>query len=93
MECIVISIHTPAKGATTIIFPFQLWILQISIHTPAKGATVFDIDLVMCYLNFNPHTREGCDSHVSGFGNIRGYFNPHTREGCDLSYKERKLKI
>ncbi len=34
----------------------------ISIHTPAKGATIPDPVKIPGPYNFNPHTREGCDT-------------------------------
>ncbi len=34
-------------------------------------------------MNFNPHTREGCDMAITAVVNRIPYFNPHTREGCD----------
>jgi len=57
--------------------------LDISIHTPAKGAT-FGLNILICGLYFNPHTREGCDLLTSGVKmGVSFDFNPHTREGCD----------
>ena len=56
----MISIHTPAKGAT----PeggIVVGIAMISIHTPAKGATADLVTIDADRPNFNPHTREGCD--------------------------------
>ena len=38
---------------------------QISIHTPAKGATCTHTALNHSNINFNPHTREGCDGMSS----------------------------
>ena len=38
INCQTISIHAPAKGATSC-FPRLLWWHNISIHAPAKGAT------------------------------------------------------
>ena len=57
-----ISIHTPAKGATIHEPGFLQCRRQISIHTPAKGATLYKILDNIITSNFNPHTREGCDS-------------------------------
>ncbi len=39
----------------------------ISIHTPAKGATFRFYYLSNNNINFNPHTREGCDSISRSF--------------------------
>jgi len=77
-----ISIHTPVKGVT--------WRAMFSWLYPASFQSthpwrvwqnereVRDIDK-----NFNPHTREGCDSETSGLTHKLLHFNPHTREGCD----------
>ena len=43
-------------------------------------------------INFNPHTREGCDLHRGKFQCVFGYFNPHTREGCDATPRNRIFK-
>ena len=34
-------------------------------------------------MDFNPHTREGCDLTVFISTTNNNNFNPHTREGCD----------
>ena len=34
-------------------------------------------------MNFNPRTREGCDTVSTMFPVMETYFNPRTREGCD----------
>ena len=63
MECeggpAIISIHAPAKGATTENDVRFRW-NYISIHAPAKGATrpVCGMD---GGINFNPRSREGSD--------------------------------
>ena len=36
--------------------------MQISIHAPVKGATLLYVFFVLVILNFNPRTREGCDT-------------------------------
>ena len=55
----------------------------ISIHTPVKGVTQPAIAHSDQPLNFNPHTREGCDSESVLIIDPVADFNPHTREGCD----------
>ena len=37
----------------------------------------------MILLNFNPRTREGCDSPLVTYIQKTNNFNPRTREGCD----------
>ena len=67
--------------------------MYISIHTPAKGATGLSLCKLDAVGDFNPHTREGCDTLIIASGSPVRYFNPHTREGCDsytgsmLSYR------
>ena len=58
----IISIHAPAKGATTFSLSLRR-IIKISIHAPAKGATDRDAMGVTITKNFNPRSREGSD-HV-----------------------------
>ena len=77
-----ISIHTPVKGVT----PHRKlsWIhSRISIHTPVKGVTIPLKVTSGIIMNFNPHTREGCDRLRLTLLNQDNNFNPHTREGCD----------
>ena len=80
----VISIHTPAKGATAIIQGKQL-VEQISIHTPAKGATKLYINFTYARGDFNPHSREGSDYIVANKDKESVNFNPHSREGSDCA--------
>ncbi len=58
----IISIHTPAKGATVAVFVEDARPHYISIHTPAKGATWLILTRPSSHVDFNPHTREGCDA-------------------------------
>ena len=61
VNCRCISIHAPAKGATTISHFFFLLVVGISIHAPAKGATNCKQVETLEQFYFNPRTREGCD--------------------------------
>ena len=61
-----ISIHAPAKGATSI-RSFLLRSTRISIHAPAKGATKTIAIISTIKVHFNPRSREGSDFTVSGF--------------------------
>ena len=56
-----ISIHAPVKGATIEKYFYSIS-FKISIHAPVKGATVHIIPLYIIIQDFNPRTREGCDS-------------------------------
>ena len=92
----MISIHAPARGATYGLEE-RLDLINISIHAPARGATTGMEQKLSQYTDFNPRTREGCDTllricdlHQSP------YFNPRTREGCDhldLDDIEKTLEI
>ena len=60
----MISIHAPARGATS-----QGWIeslsRKISIHAPARGATQFFRIAIRSIDNFNPRSREGSDASTT----------------------------
>ena len=56
----IISIHAPARGATTPEELGQMYKL-ISIHAPARGATIGDFTSDRQRLYFNPRSREGSD--------------------------------
>ena len=58
---IVISIHTPTKGATWNNSTHTYTVTAISIHTPTKGATCLNIYKPRKDVNFNPHSHEGSD--------------------------------
>ena len=38
----------------------------VSIHTPAQGVTVYKRPTLTCQNSFNPHSRTGSDSYISG---------------------------
>ena len=66
MRCqLAISIHAPVKGATDSRFVYAADAL-ISIHAPVKGATEVYIYNRNAARHFNPRTREGCDTSLSG---------------------------
>ncbi len=67
LKDIDISIHAPVKGATR--YPAaNARPGVISIHAPVKGATVPGPRRRGRHGNFNPRTREGCDSGRSRAG-------------------------
>ena len=78
-----ISIHAPAKGATTVT-PFPTLKPRISIHAPAKGATVYIFFIPFYFIYFNPRSREGSDYLETSSVNLIVDFNPRSREGSDL---------
>ena len=57
-----ISIHAPVKGATLGYKRLDRYDSDISIHAPVKGATNCRMPITLVMYNFNPRTREGCDS-------------------------------
>ena len=63
----VISIHAPAKGATSMV-RLPLKVRCISIHAPAKGATHRGPRRQVRRPYFNPRSREGSDSAMSRCG-------------------------
>ena len=79
---LTVSIHTPTKGVTPLIF-YICNSLLVSIHTPTKGVTIAALAVCIALLSFNPHTHEGCDSPLSPWMQTWWCFNPHTHEGCD----------
>ncbi len=58
---IKISIHAPAKGATSV-HANDSRDIHISIHAPAKGATRCRGSHSFLFRDFNPRSREGSDS-------------------------------
>ena len=56
-----ISIHAPARGATSHI-PCIILFHFISIHAPARGATLKNGNKKAPGIHFNPRSREGSDS-------------------------------
>ena len=77
-----ISIHAPAKGATTGCWTADLQ-FDISIHAPAKGATPNGYGSVHKLSGFQstlPRRERPVGLHHEGRGT---YFNPRSREGSD----------
>ena len=60
----LISIHAPAKGATSIADYLGVSV-GISIHAPAKGATPRRRYAFFILAYFNPRSREGSDNKDS----------------------------
>ena len=86
----MISIHAPARGATSLVFVrVMLLLLFQSTHPRGVRLGLYLLQLLAC--NFNPRTREGCDLKL--YFKVAYYtdFNPRTREGCDIFAKEVSL--
>ena len=72
----VISIHAPVKGATKDLTLRQKAIV-ISIHAPVKGATTGLCKEAISWQNFNPRTREGCDTVFHRPSGRNGWISIH----------------
>ena len=80
-----ISIHAPAKGATTACRAI-IAVARISIHAPAKGATMY-------FAKFEGMTKISIHAPAKGATFLRMVcklmltdFNPRSREGSDSIY-------
>ena len=58
---IMVSIHAPAWGATSVEFPYRNR-HGVSIHAPAWGATVSGVEMERAGRCFNPRSRMGSDN-------------------------------
>ncbi len=78
-----ISIHAPARGATSVNF---LSFIRVEFQsTLPRGERLFDcrtFDWSNRY--FNPRSREGSDHHLRHTVVDCAYFNPRSREGSDM---------
>ena len=79
-----VSIHAPARGATS---DYQLQPIDPVCFNPRtrEGCDAADRARVSAITGFNPRTREGCDGSGAGAGLRLVSFNPRTREGCDFN--------
>ena len=82
---IKISIHAPARGATT--QPADTITKQPFQSTLPRGERLFQHS-PFCERerDFNPRSREGSDTAVCGQCQTYAYFNPRSREGSDCIY-------
>ena len=78
-----ISIHAPAKGATTTHRGGEREQGDFNPRT-REGCDKEFYYFQTQNLNFNPRTREGCDHLQCLRSKHDYYFNPRTREGCDM---------
>ena len=77
-----ISIHAPAKGATTSV----CWVFDhAGDFNPRsrEGSDRLFLSPVFFPMNFNPRSREGSDILYSPVLRMDGNFNPRSREGSD----------
>ena len=68
-----ISIHAPARGATSARRRPWTVMYMISIHAPARGATISRSRSRSRTGDFNPRTREGCDCIFKPFSGFFSY--------------------
>ncbi len=80
---ILISIHAPARGATTS-YSDTFIFLTISIHAPARGATFICRKRRRGYGYFNPRSRKGSDQRHWPIKIQSVNFNPRSRKGSDF---------
>ena len=59
-QCVTVSTHAPARGATNGEFS-SCFRIVVSTHAPARGATKLDNIKRYETPSFNPRTRTGCD--------------------------------
>ena len=92
-ECngILISIHTPTKGATGMDLTYPCY-TQISIHTPTKGATGDATGLDKALSDFNPHSHEGSDYDQLVKLYTYAYISIHTPTKGATNTDKRKLR-
>ena len=80
-----VSIHAPARGATTPLKPTISTTAAVSIHAPARGATPKQFPFCLHYLCFNPRSRTGSDNAFETNNIYDGSsFNPRSRTGSDF---------
>ena len=79
-----VSIHTPTKGVTQIIWHTCSIISCFNPHTH-EGCDPSASSILAVEISFNPHTHEGCDTIHTIMMLEATSFNPHTHEGCDIT--------
>ena len=78
----VISIHAPAKGATSTVRVFLMQAVRFQSTLPRRERPSSVTRACPCW-NFNPRSREGSDRSPARLRPIYSYFNPRSREGSD----------
>ena len=79
-----ISIHAPAKGATTPCAEVKAVRNIFQSTLPRRERHIVYL-LSILYHYFNPRSREGSDFFLSRIFSSSSYFNPRSREGSDGS--------
>ena len=78
-----VSIHAPARGATTPVTGLNSS-SGVSIHAPARGATRLCSRLYHGIRCFNPRTREGCDCALLFYTSYSSLFQSTHPRGVRL---------
>ena len=79
----LVSIHTPTKGVTSVIFR-TVATANVSIHTPTKGVTNGVLPTAQ-FGKVSIHTpTKGVTFRRKKDFFLHYSFNPHTHEGCDV---------
>ena len=87
-----ISIHAPARGATSY-EPLRILQDYISIHAPARGATLVSSRSRFTYCISIHAPARGATISLRFFTSNSTHFNPRTREGCDFSYSSSLISL
>ena len=84
-----ISIHAPAKGATS--FPIQSATIKAEFQStlPRRERRVSGDKRQIAANYFNPRSREGSDRRFMWRRNAAAHFNPRSREGSDPSLRSQ----
>ena len=80
---LAISIHAPAKGATSLHQSCILYLLTISIHAPAKGATQSVANSLGQIIFQSTLPRRERPARLTVILPAVRHFNPRSREGSD----------
>ena len=87
-SCAAVSIHAPARGATSRTRGVIVRIHAVSIHAPARGATVGARGGERLDTCFNPRARAGRDHAPYDCRSVTSHsFNPRARAGRDVAMR------
>ena len=82
VRSLIISIHAPAKGATSLLRPFFISVADFNPRS-REGSDSEHKWIPQHPQNFNPRSREGSDKGNSVCNSAFQDFNPRSREGSD----------
>ena len=81
-----ISIHAPAKGATSSRYPFSWSYSSFQSTLPRRERHPLVRHPDRQVTDFNPRSREGSDFRILCSLNPIGYFNPRSHKGSDHAF-------